>query len=171
MRSPWRFIREPEVIGVPECPLLHRWTVLKIGHMPHPSHNETAHSRAKIMVHHFLPESRDRDVHDHPWQFVTIVLKGQYVDVSTCQVCKGKNLGVTCFECGGDGVKKELMVPGMMRYRSTAHAHQTFAGRKGCWTVVIVGPIERMWGFFKNGEWLPWREYEDRYGHGMRCDD
>lgn len=166
-----QFLPKREVIGQAECPLLYRWTLLKVGHMPHPNRGELVHSRAKVMLHHFLPESRDRDVHDHPWQFVTVVLKGYYDDVSRCPVCKDENRVVRCVECGGRGFKIERMKAGMVRYRPTTHAHQTYAGPNGCWTLVIAGPIERMWGFFIEGKWLPWHEYEDKYGSGMRCDD
>lgn len=64
----------------------------------------------------------------------------------------------------------ERMKFGMVRYRPTTHKHKTVTGPNGCWTLVLAGPIERAWGFFRDGKWLPWREYEDKYGHGMRCD-
>jgi hypothetical protein len=174
MRSLRRFIREPEVIGVPECPLLYRWTLLKVGKMPYPNAKSrssdmgTAHSVCKVMVHHFLPESRDRHTHDHPWSFITVVLHGEYIDESLCGTCRGTDR--SCPNCEGSGHVVELMTAGRIRYRNAHHAHKTFTGEGGCWTLVIAGPITRAWGFFLDGKWLPWRTYEEKVGHGMRCE-
>lgn len=157
MRLLVRFIREPEVIGVPECPLLHRWTLLDVGRrVPDPSKPERMiRSGFKFMVHHFLPESRDRDPHDHPRPFLTVVLRGGYEN----------------HEKVADGiVRVEHMKPGTIRLRSATHAHTTYAGSNGCWTFVVMGPLERPWGFWKDGKWWPWRIYEEKFGHGMRCD-
>lgn len=180
LRAPIQFARNPEVIGQKDCPLLYRWTLIKFGSMVDPTDDRQRHSRGKLMLHHFLPESRDRDIHSHPWGFVTIVLRGWYDDISLCDLCEGTgrfknpNLNgewIKCGKCGGSGNgRTERMKPGMVRYRPTSHKHKTISGPNGCWTIVITGPIRQMWGFFRNGEWLPWREYEDKYGHGFKCD-
>lgn len=126
------------LIGNPNCPILKRWTFTT--------------PWFKMRLHRFFPETHDRDTHDHPWPFLTFVLKGDYDDVRV------------------DG-KVEKMRPGMIRWRSANHAHKTFAGPRGCWTFV-VGPHEsREWGFFPDGKWMPWRAYMNKFGHGMSCDD
>jgi hypothetical protein len=57
-----------ELIGPAECPILWRRTLLV--------------SRfGKLMLHRFVPGASDRDPHDHPSSFVTIVLRGGYDDV------------------------------------------------------------------------------------------
>lgn len=152
-----RWLREPEVIGQPECPLLHRWTLFDVGRRrPDPSKPERiVRSGLKGMVHHFLPESRDRDPHDHPRPFVTVVLRGWYDDVSR----QDDSTNIT-----------RRMRAGMVRYRSPMHTHTTYAGPCGAWTFVVMGPLRRPWGFWREGRWWPWRRYEELFGHGFRCD-
>lgn len=104
-----------EVIGRPECPILLRRTLLS-GRL------------GKVMLHEFLPTSRDRDHHDHPAAFLTIVLRGGYDDVRL------------------DG-RVDRLRAGSIRYRSATHAHKTCAGPRGATTLVLMGPKVRAWGF------------------------
>jgi hypothetical protein len=106
----------------------------------------------KWRLHKFFPNTKDRDTHDHPWPFLTICLAGEYKDVRL------------------DG-HIDRIHRGSIRYRSATHAHQTFAGPKGCWTIVIGPKPRRDWGFFPDGKWLFWKEYMAKFGHGMSCDD
>jgi hypothetical protein len=189
-----------EVIGPPECPLLHRWTLLNLGPRV-----------GKLMVHRFLPNADDRAVHDHPRPFLTFVLRGAYDDMAPCPFCAGEarwrvcalcklappmpgrtDVGLpvcscrsmwlygteprweekVCGICDGDGVTlRETMRAGMVRYRAAEHRHRTRVHSSGAWTIVAMGALQREWGFFKSGVWMPWREFERRFGHGMRCGD
>lgn len=127
-----------EVIGVPECPLMYRWTLADI-------------KIAKLMVHYFLPTARDRDYHDHPRPFVTLVLRGGYDDIQP------------------DGNIDRVRAPAI-RIRKAAHAHITMAGQRGAWTIVVMGRQSRAWGFIRNGSWWPWKLYEERFGLSFRCE-
>ncbi len=40
----------------------------------------------------------------------------------------------------------------------------------GCWTLVLMGPVRRRWGFWRDGRWWFWRDYERVFGFGMRCE-
>lgn len=146
----------PEVIGPPECPILHRWTLVKV-------------RGRKLMLHHFLPNADDRDVHDHPSPFITIVLRGGYTDLVPCpaELC-----GSGICLCAGTGLLVgDRMKAGMLRRRSATHAHRTKVGPNGCWTLVLMGLKSRSWGFWREGRWWSWADYTERFGHGMRCDD
>lgn len=133
------WIRHPEVIGPPDCPILHRWTVVN------------ANKAGKLLVHHFMPNADDPDCHDHPRPFVTLVLQGGYRDLRH------------------DG-SVEFMRPGMVRFRRAEHAHRTLVSSRGCWTIVVMGPLVRAWGFWRDGRWYQWRTYERIFGFSMRCD-
>lgn len=171
-----------EVIGAPECPILHRWTLLETGRMvPDPGiPSRKIHSGPKLMVHHFLANADDRDVHDHPRPFWTFVLWGSYDDYVPCPRCDGTGVCShpswhfvrICTRCDGRTVVVgERMRRGMLRRRPAHHRHRTRVGPHGCWTVVLMGPIRRRWGFWRDGHWWFWRDYEDRFGFGMRCED
>lgn len=163
MRLPRR-----EIIGAPDCPLLHRWTLWS--------------GTLKVFVHHFLPNTTDPDVHDHPRAFFTLILRGSYDDLVRCATCGGSGrekklhyVGQTftrCDWCLGSGtVLNEVMKPGMLRRRSARHAHRTRTHDEGCWTIVVMGPLRRPWGFWREGRWWPFREYEERFGFVMRCEE
>lgn len=165
------WLRNPESIGLPECPLMHRWTV-------------HAGARFKLLIHHFLPEVEDPDVHDHPRGFVTIVLWGSYDDMVPCdnKGCSdgyllGGWMGGTpqrpypdiCPRCDRGKRVGEHMRAGMIRRRKAEHAHSTRTGRRGCWTVCIMGRETRPWGFWREGVWWSFRDYAERFGFARRC--
>lgn len=162
-------VLEREIIGPPACPIMHRWTLFVW------EHRERANRGFKLLLHHFLPNADDRDTHDHPRSFVTIVLRGSYEDLVPCRPPSDGGCGGTgtweCPFCDGDGLEVgERMRSGMIRFRSATHTHRTRVGPEGCWTLVIMGPLRRPWGFWRLGRWWPWREYEERFGFGMRCE-
>jgi hypothetical protein len=134
----WHWLRCPEVIGPEPCPIIHRWTICKV-------------RGRKLFLHHFLANVDERDLHDHPWPFVTFVLWGRYDDITE------------------DG--RERLRAGSWASREALHTHRTHAGPKGAWTVVLTGRWKRRWGFWRDETWWPWREYERAYGPGMRCDN
>lgn len=128
-----------ERIGPPECPLMFRRTLLggRFG---------------KLLWHRFMPAATDKDPHDHPRSFVTVVLRGGYDDIQP------------------DGTVQTLRAPAI-RYRPAAHAHITRVHEDGATTVVVMGPLVRAWGFVRDGRWWPWRDYEQEFGLGFRCED
>lgn len=169
-----------EVIGPPDCPIMVRRTLL--GPRSRPGQPARPWS-LKLLLHHFLPNADDRDVHDHPRPFVTLVLWGHYDDLRPCPDCRDScgwvftgtggfgNGYQPCPTCRRSGlVLGERMRPGMVRRRRAGHRHRTHVGPRGCWTLVLMGPLRREWGFWKDGKWWPWKLYEEHFGFGMRCD-
>jgi hypothetical protein len=194
--------------------LFYRWTF--VGEPTWPVRVKDERSRwwlprswpVKLMVHRFLGNADDRDVHDHPRPFVTFVLRGGYDDLKPCPDCEGAErvddpvllalyrsqggLRITdpdnedliarwqcwmpCPTCetperGPIGVVlNERMRAGMVRFRPAEHRHRTKVHPDGAWTLVIMGPVRRRWGFWKNGRWWFWKDYEAEFGFGMRCE-
>jgi hypothetical protein len=132
------FLTNPEIIGPSECPLIYRWTLVNTRF-------------GKLLVHRFLPHADDRAEHDHPSSFLTIVLRGHYVD-------ENPN--------GRDFVRAPTI-----RWRPATHRHRTRVGPRGCLTIVVMGPKRRRWGFWKDGQWYFWKDHERIFGFGMRCSD
>lgn len=148
---------EVEVIGQEACPLMLRWTFLDWGFV-------------KTMIHYFPAETTDRDPHDHPRPFVTLVLRGNYRDESW-----------DWREFSWDPRKKqewknertvERVRAGAFRYRRAEHLHIVETDAVGCWTLVVMGPIMREWGFVRltSGGWWPWGKYVQKFGGVIRCD-
>lgn len=177
MRRLLRWLRNPEVVGPPDCPILHRWTIIG-GH----SGRDRGPLDFKLMVHRFLPNADDRDPHDHPRGFLTFVLRGGYLDRVPCRRCRGRggrwddsHLGpngwIDCRACDGEGLEDgDRMKAGTIRYRAPEYAHRTKVGPKGAWTIVVMGPLRRDWGFWRQGRWWQVDDYEGEFGFGMRCD-
>lgn len=157
-----RFWWDTEVIGPPECPVFYRWTLARV-------------LGRKVFFHRFQPNADDRAEHDHPAPFWTFVLRGSYVDRSYCVPCDGDGFllpdDAKCRACGGTGEVRELMRPGMLRYRAAEYRHVTRVGPRGCWTLVLMGRKTRRWGFWEKGVWWFWKDHEREFGYGMRCPD
>lgn len=187
-----RWLREPELIGAPDCPLMHRWSIIdsKPATVQRTEGNSQGKSLTlivlpkwltrdrKLMVHRFLPNIEDRDPHDHPRGFWTFVVRGGYLDLVPCQHCEGKGEAVMpngsrvprCSLCDSTGVVVgDRMRPGTLRYRAPEHKHITRSGPKGAWTVVLMGPTARPWGFWRRGRFWLWKDYEKEFGFAMRC--
>lgn len=153
-----------EVIGAPACPVMHRWTLARV-------------RGRKLIVHHFLPDSEDMSVHDHPSPFWTLVLRGGYDDIGLCPACKGRGhieaayreWGCPIAGCVGGEIAGERMRAGMLRHRAALHSHRTRTLPTGAWTLVLMGRKQRAWGFWNRGRWWPWADHEKAFGMGMRC--
>lgn len=102
-----------------------------------------------VRLHHWLFGDDPRAMHDHGWNFIVIVLRGSYWDIT---------------ETG-----KQLMKPGMIQYRRAEHKHTV--DTKGCWTLVLTGPIIRPWGFWVQSKsksrmiWFRTKRYFIKHGH------
>lgn len=187
----------PEVIGDPACPILHRWTLLPPfwGKKVHSARHDgwVPDWLPKLLLHHFLPNADERHSHDHPRGFWTFVFKGGYDDMMLCpnEHCENgyiRGSGINhigpreediitystldvCMTCQGAGVVlRERMRAPVLRYRPATHIHRTRVHADGSWSLVLMGPMVREWGFWIDKEWfMEFKQYKKRYGYGMRC--
>jgi hypothetical protein len=84
-----------------------------------------------LRVHRWLAPDDDRAFHDHPWAFLTVVVRGGYTDRSPA---------------GADHLQA-----GSVRYRPALHRHTVVPDPGGAWTVMLTGPVRRQWGFWAGG--------------------
>lgn len=120
-----------ERLGLPECPYVIRWRVEA--------------PPGSLRVHHWLAPDDDRAYHDHPWWFITLVLRGGYTDRSPA----------------GDD---HLRAPAV-RLRRALHQHTVIPDADGCWTLLLTGPVRRRWGFWVKGKFRKASRYFYMYGH------
>jgi hypothetical protein len=129
--------RPHQIIGPPERPYLLRWFII------------ATNPWCNIYWHRFI-SSDDPVLHDHPWAFLSIVLRGSYIEAD---------------QHGGRRRRA-----GHVAFRRAQHRHRIIleltpspdgpAGERPCTTLVITGPHRRQWGFWCDGQrFVPWREF------------
>lgn len=91
-----------------------------------------------IRLHHWFRSDDKRAPHDHPWGFVTLVLKGEYTD----------HAYISHDELNRPEWSDDLLHRGSIRYRSAYHAHIVDVKPPGCWTLMLTGRDKREWGFY-----------------------
>lgn len=100
-----------------------------------------------IYLHEMLRSDYARALHDHPWPFVSVVLRGGYCEVHN-QTPGRKETRL---------FRHRLSVA----YRPAAWRHRVilFTGEP-TWTLMLVGPRQRKWGFWIKGKWCWWRKHD-----------
>lgn len=138
---------EKRIIGDPANPLLVRWIVIR-----HPGF-------AGIFLHKLCRSDHDRALHDHPWGFVSLILKGGYEEIHRSEVIWSS----TGFPL--DWYNERLVhKPGAILFRPALWRHRVIIGDKPSWNLIFVGPKYRRWGFWPNGSWCWWRKYNPDKG-------
>lgn len=113
-----------------------------------------------IKLHHILRSDEDRDLHDHPWSFVSLILWGGYWEhVAVCPGLDPKDDQRDPFN-GLPDTNRTWYRPGSIVWRPAPSPHRLElpAGRSA-WTLVLTGPKNREWGFRTVCGWIPWTEY------------
>lgn len=102
-----------------------------------------------IFVHKIAAPDPGLDLHDHPWPFVSLILRGGYAE----QVAEAREPWLTHHRSWGRG--------SVHRMPMTAAHRITFA-EPGTWTLVLRGRKSRTWGFYLADEsrWTPWDHYD-----------
>ena len=104
-----------------------------------------------IKLHHIL-QSDDACLHDHPWPFVSFILKGGYWEHADW----GKPI-----QAAEWGVFKKWYAPGSVLFRKAKWTHRLeLPPGKTCWTLVFTGKPIREWGFWTPSGWVEWFKYD-----------
>lgn len=103
-----------------------------------------------LRLHHIVRSDRDSELHDHPFSFVSIILRGGYL------------------EHRADG-SATWYGPGSIIYRSAETPHRLELSRP-TWTLVIRGPLRRTCGFMTARGWVPWTTFVQESRDGQHLD-
>jgi hypothetical protein len=104
-------------------------------------------NRFSLYLHHILRSDEDRELHDHPWSFVSIILKGEYNEITAA------------------GSAGQVHGAGEILYRPAPWPHRLVLDRP-VWTLVFVGPRKRRWGFHTPTGWVHWKLFLKAKGCG-----
>jgi hypothetical protein len=144
------------VIGEKSNPYMLRWFVW------------LRNSKLNLYLHKFLRDDDDRTLHDHPWWFVSIILKGSYREiVPHSPRPKGLHQSVN-WPKFAELVRTRFSVA----FCSATHRHRVILDRDEfgrlipCWTLVLTGPRIRDWGFWCPKGFVPYEQFTKPGDHG-----
>jgi len=114
-------------------------------------------------LHLIATPDYDRHLHDHPWDFVSVVLSGAYVEYRPAMV-------EPCFWPGGDS---EGAIVCYRRQWSIARRYATDRHRvatvlPGTYTLFVYFGKRQWWGFYTPAGKIHWKAYESVHAAGGR---
>ncbi len=94
-----------------------------------------------VFLHRFIRSDYAQDMHDHVARFISIGVRGRYVELTP------------------DG-EMEWRAPWIRTFPAN-HIHTIkLYPNETAWTMVIIFRLKRKeWGFWKDGAWIHWRKY------------
>ncbi|KEP41877.1 hypothetical protein [Mycobacterium kansasii] len=125
-----------QLIGDTHAPYLLRWYLLP------------PNRHLNLYLHQFHRSDDPPELHDHPWDFASLVIAGSYVEITETSAAPRR--------------------PGTVAIRRAEHRHriQLRCGPSGrprrCWSLVLTGPHRRQWGF-----WSPTADGPPRFTPGQ----
>lgn len=87
--------------------------------------------------------------HNHPWWFITFVIKGSYTDFTP--------------------TGKELLKRFTLKFRKANHLHYVVPSKGGCITILFTGRPLQKWGFLVNNRILRPIKYFRKFGDNAIC--
>lgn len=135
----------------------------------------------RLYLHKFLRSDDDRAPHDHPWWFVSIILRGSYTEYSWVEdgwVIRRRTAPSIAFRGLNTRHRVELDVehlPTVTDWGNVCKGCNRPGTRMTCycdydvvdsrcyksvWTIILTGPDVRGWGFWCADEFIPWRQFD-----------
>ena len=102
-----------------------------------------------VFLHKFLKSDPD-DLHDHPWPYATLILRGGYWE------------WLPEFDLAGNKISEYKVWRGPGHFRiSKAKSFHRVELEPGiqAWSLFMPGPQGREWGFLYSGQWIQWEKY------------
>lgn len=97
-----------------------------------------------IRLHHIHTSDYDRDLHDHPSDYRTILIDGSYIEQNIYGGCRAFYTGET-------------------RKARAENFHRIVeVTPDGVWTIFITFKKRNEWGFIVNGYKISWKEYLEK---------
>lgn len=111
--------------------------------------------RWAVRVHHIVTEDLDRELHDHPWDFVSVILRGGYVEARPFGT--EPDFGAPD---GGERVQLIERKAGSIAFRRATDRHRIVFVLPDTWTLFITSPKRQWWGFYTQAGKVHWRAFE-----------
>lgn len=93
-----------------------------------------------VRVHHILRSDLDRHLHDHPWPWASLILRGGYFEITP-------------------GARR-WYGPGSFRRAPATYRHKLILPEgTTTWSLFLMGRKSQTWGFYTEHGKVPWTEY------------
>jgi hypothetical protein len=129
------FHKPDRLIGSKNNPYMHRWHLIPYNFW------------FNIYLHRFLRSDEDRALHDHPSWNISCILQGEYTEETIA---------------AGGVHYSTIMKAGSWKFRFARAAHRIHLHAGPCWTLFIMGPKLRTWGFHCINGWRSRREFDEK---------
>lgn len=152
----WLRFEPHQTIGGLTHPYLRRWYVIPRNRV------------MNIYLHHFLRSDDDRALHDHPWWFASLILKGAYWEHRANRpesTRSYRRAGSIAFRLPSVAHRVELETERTWQGTSEFDAIQV-ERELPTWTLIVTGPRVRPWGFHCAEGWKFWEDFDHDNGCG-----
>ncbi len=102
-----------------------------------------------VYLHDIFEPDADRDPHNHPWTFISIVLRGSYTEAL-------HPIPWVVPTLSREQTWRRWSVHRMTR----ASAHRITYAEPGLKTLIVTGRRRANWGFFTDLGFVKWQDYE-----------
>lgn len=99
-----------------------------------------------VRLHQIMRSDKDRELHDHPFSFLSLILTTGYIE---------------WLPCAGQGdhcVRSYRPLTFNFKRAEDLHRLEIPEGRT-TWTLVVRGPVRREWGFMTDNGWVHWSDF------------
>lgn len=104
------------------------------------------HLGVAVRVHQILRSDTGRDPHDHPWPYVTVILRGGYYE--------------SRYDKKGQYASQDWHGAGSVLFRRASSLHKlTLVGENRPYTLFVTGRYSQRWGFMTPAGKVPHSEY------------
>lgn len=126
-----------EALGEKDCPYAYRWVLIAFGY--------------SLRIHHFVKSEPMTHFHNHSWKFITLCIKGGYIDYSLNED------GTTVID---------KFRAGSIRFRKAQHLHKVILAKNtSSWTILFCFKPFNKWGFWVKNRIKRPLDYFSKFGH------
>lgn len=120
-----------------------------------------------IKIHKIIA-SDDYCMHDHPWAYKSLILKGGYIELTPLNNKRNFERRETIVKYMQYDFKyplRTVIKPGTLISRPGKHIHRLVLNKRAdgseipCWTFVLTGARKQEWGFYTKTGWIKWFKY------------
>lgn len=105
-----------------------------------------------VFLHELRGADADRDLHDHPFSFISIILKGGYREL--VPIRQEPVFRINMYRHWGRWSVHTM--------KATDRHRIVSLDQNPTWTLLLVGRRKRTWGFHTSQGFVPWDEYKER---------